>query len=56
MGGEEAPALRQGHGMRKYAIDVVENCAYKRDQIMPDAQQRFPLHRHIVREQQVEVL
>jgi hypothetical protein len=54
--GEEAPALRQCHGMREDAVDFADRSSGDGDQVVADAQQRLPLHHHIVREQQVEVL
>ena len=55
MVGQEAPALRQSHGMRIHAFDVADLCARDGDQIVPDAYQRLPHHLHIMMKQQVEV-
>ena len=42
--------------MRKNSLNLRDLHARERDQVMPDAQQRLPLHAHIMRQQQVKVL
>ena len=41
MGGEEAFALRQGHGMRSDGAKIGERCAGAADEVMLDGQDRF---------------
>ena len=41
--------------MREDALDLVDGDAGKGDQVVPNAQQRLPLHNHIIGKQQVEV-
>ncbi len=41
--------------MREDAVDLVDGNAGKGDQVVPNAQQRLPLHNHVIGKQQVEV-
>ncbi len=55
MSRKKAPALRQGHGMRKHAIDVFQRRCNP-DQVVPDAQLRFAHHRYVMLQKKVKVL
>ena len=54
--GQKSPALRERHGMRVHAVDLVDVGAANHNQIVPDADQRLAVDFHVVRQQQVKVL
>src|SRR6516165_6333894 len=53
---KESPALRQSYGMRINPLDIIQHCAWKCDEVMPDVKQRFANDLHVVLKKQVEVL